>query len=59
MANRKNIKSADEVIQMIAEVLAESDGKTIQDIANQVLTEHVTYLEDSEFEVIPLDEQYR
>jgi hypothetical protein len=47
------IKHADEVIQMISEVLAEADGKFIEEIANKVLTERVKYLEDSFFSVIP------
>jgi hypothetical protein len=45
------IKSTDEVIQLIAEVLAEADGKFIEQIANQVLTNKVEYIEDSQFAV--------
>jgi hypothetical protein len=45
------IKSADQVIQLIAEVLAEADGKFIEQIANQVLTNKVEYIEDSQFAV--------
>ena len=44
-------KTADEVIQMIAEVLAEADGKFIEEIANAVLTQNVKYEEDSSFSV--------
>ena len=43
------IKSADQVIQMIAEVLTEADGEFIEQIANQVLTNKVEYVEDSQF----------
>lgn len=44
-------KSADQIIQEIAEVLAEADGETIAHIANQVLTQQVEYTDDSIFEV--------
>lgn len=44
-------KSADEIIQMIAETLGENSGEFIQDIALQVLTPTVTYIGDSLFEV--------
>jgi hypothetical protein len=43
------IKTADEVIQMIAEVLAQAEGTFIEKIANQVLTQNVEYIEDSQF----------
>ena len=48
----KEIKTADEIINMIAEVLAEADGDFIETIANQVLTYKVKYVEDSEFILI-------
>ena len=44
-------KTADEVIQMIAEVLAEADGKFIEGIANRVLVKNVKYVGDSMFMV--------
>ena len=44
-------KSADEIINMIAEVLSESDGNFIATIANKVLTEKVNYINDSLFEI--------
>ena len=44
-------KWAEDVIQDICEVLAESDGETIANIANQILSAKVTYLEDSMFEI--------
>jgi hypothetical protein len=43
-------KSADEIIQEIAEVLAQADGDSIEMIANHVLTNKVTYIGDSMFE---------
>ena len=47
----RQVKSADEVIQDIAEALAEADGEFIQEIANQVISGRVEYVEDSLFEV--------
>ena len=47
----RQIKSADEVIQDIAEALAQADGEFIQEIANQVISGRVEYVEDSLFEV--------
>jgi hypothetical protein len=44
-----NHKSSDEVIQEIAETLAEADGDFIEKIANQVLTREVKYEGDSMF----------
>jgi len=44
-------KSTDQIIQMIAEVLAESDERYIEQIANNILTEKVKYVGDSFFEV--------
>ena len=44
-------KSAHEVINMIADTLREANGKWIADIANKVLTEKVTYKEDSYFKI--------
>lgn len=43
-------KSADEIIQEIAECLAEADGEFIAEIANQVLSRKVKYIGDSMFE---------
>lgn len=48
---KTNVKTADEIIILIAETLTEADGKFIEGIANQVLTEKVTYCEDSLFQV--------
>jgi len=47
----RELKTADEVISDIAEVLSESDGESIQEIANMVLSGRVEYVEDSLFEV--------
>lgn len=43
------MKTADEIIQEIAETLKEADGEFIAFIANQVLTNKVTYDQDSLF----------
>jgi len=51
MAQEKETKTANEIIIEISEVLAEADGKTIERIANQILTKKVKYIEDSIFEV--------
>ncbi len=50
---KANIKTADEVINDIAEVLRQADGKFIEEIANKVLTNKVKYLTDSVFEEKP------
>jgi len=42
-------KSADQIIQEISDVLSEASGEFIQNIANQVLSHPVKYLEDSLF----------
>ena len=47
----KEIKDVDDIIHVIAEVLAESDGKFIEEIANKVLSHKVRYLGDSIFEI--------
>lgn len=47
MAKKK--KTADEIIEEIAEVLGEASGELIETIANQVLTHKVIYLGDSMF----------
>jgi len=44
------MKTADEIIQEIAEVLGQSDGQFIERIANQILTTNVKYVGDSMFE---------
>jgi hypothetical protein len=48
-------KTADEVINMVADVLREADGNFIEVIANLVLTEKVRYKDDTtdEFVIIP------
>jgi len=43
------LKTADEVIQDIVNVLSNSDGQFIEEIANQVLTRQVLYVGDSMF----------
>ena len=48
------MKTADEVIQMIADVLAEADGEFIEKIAREVLSESVVYKEDSLFDIKPV-----
>ena len=42
--------TADDVIEAISKTLAESDGKFIEHIANQVLSRPVKYVGDSVFE---------
>ena len=42
-------KSADEIIQLIAETLTECDDKFIQKIANQVLSSNVIYKNNTFF----------
>jgi hypothetical protein len=44
-------KTADEIIQDIAAVLAKSSGEKIEDIARQVLTNDPYYVGDSMFSV--------
>ena len=43
-------KTADELINEIKEILSESSGEFIADIANRVLTKKVEYIEDGFFE---------
>jgi len=45
----KRTLTADEVVNEIAEVLRQSDGDFIADIANRVLVPEVHYIEDSIF----------
>ena len=45
-------KTADEVINMIAETLREADGNFIEMIANMVLTEKVRYKDDTTDEFV-------
>jgi hypothetical protein len=45
-------KTADEVINMIADVLREADGNFIEMVANMVLTENVKYKDDTTDEFI-------
>jgi hypothetical protein len=47
----RQLKTADEVIQDIAEALGQADGEFIEDIANRVISGRVEYVEDSLFEV--------
>lgn len=47
---------SDNVIQQIAEILAEAEGDFIEHIANQVLGHKVTYKYDSQFEMLVLEE---
>ena len=46
----KQLLSADEVINEIADILKEADGDFIEHVANQVLGRKVKYVEDSLFE---------
>jgi len=46
------MKTADEIIQEIGEVLAEADGEFIEKIANQVLSHFVKYAGDSLFDTV-------
>jgi len=46
-----SVRSADEIINDIAEVLREADADFILEIADQVLAWPVTYLGDSQFKV--------
>jgi hypothetical protein len=45
------VRSADELINIIADTLAEADGESIEGIANQILSAEVEYIEDSLFNV--------
>ena len=44
------LKTSEEIVNEIAEVLHEGDGDFIENIANQVLVPKVRYIEDSLFE---------
>ena len=50
-------KTADEVIEDIAEVLSQASGEFIEEIANKVLTAPVKYNGDSEFDVGVIETQ--
>lgn len=52
----KESKTVNQVIEMISEILMQSDGEYIQEIANQILIENVEYIGDSMFEVKQLPE---
>lgn len=52
----KTTLTADELIQEIAEVLAEADGKFLEVIASQILSARITYKEDSVFEKETLED---
>lgn len=47
----KEIKTADQIISEISEVLGQWDGKDLEQIANQILSEKVKYIGDSNFEI--------
>lgn len=47
MEDWTKVRSLDELIQEIAETLAEADGRFIVKIANQVLTKKYKYIGDS------------
>lgn len=47
----KEIKTADQIISDISEVLGQWDGKELERIANQILSNPVKYIGDSTFEV--------
>ncbi len=51
MLIQNNHRPAYQIINMIAEALAEADGKLIEQIANQVLNEKVKYIGDSMFNI--------
>lgn len=46
----KEIKTSDQVISDITEVLSQWDGKDLERIANQILSHPVKYIGDSMFE---------
>lgn len=46
------IKTGSDIIKMILEVLYNTDGKFIEDIANRVLAEKITHIGDSMFHII-------
>jgi hypothetical protein len=46
----KRTLTADELISEITDILHGNDGEFIEDIANQILSHKVTYIEDSLFE---------
>lgn len=46
----KETRSTDQVIMEVAQVLSECSGAFIEEIANKILTNKVTYLGDSLFE---------
>ena len=45
-------KTADEIIDEIAETLRQADGEWIETVANMCLTQEVKYTEDSMFEEV-------
>ena len=53
--SKRQLITADAVINQIAEVLHENDGDFIEHIANQVLGRKVRYIEDSIFEYVEED----
>ena len=55
----RELKTIDEVIEMITETLRTTDGKCVADLANSLLDERFEYVGDSMFDVIPLADQYR
>ncbi len=47
----KQTLEIEELLQKIVKVIAQWDGKSIERIANQLLTQQVTYIGDDFFEV--------
>lgn len=47
----KRTIDVDQLCQMISEVLSQADGEWIAEIANKVMTQKVTYVGDSNFEI--------
>ena len=51
MSKEPETKTADQIISDISEVLGQWDGQALERIANQILSNPVTYIGDSTFEV--------
>jgi hypothetical protein len=45
----EDLKSTDELIEMIGKVLTEADNDFILEIASQVLTQNIKYIGDNQF----------
>lgn len=51
ISEEKETKTADQIISEISEVLGQWDGKELERIANQILSNSVKYIGDSTFEI--------